>query len=572
MVTRTWISFDSGLFNDPNMWFPAGIPADGDLVSFEVPQTITVTFPGNLLGLSPAAFVTSFLWARVGIVTFSGSAEVDRDNVTYTVDSTTMTEADRGIIIGLLSGDHAELHLRPAGPSGLGLVKFRAAAATIGNAPGSVGTIDVGFGAFEVFGSDSTETELIIGNHGTGTLRIGNGAALNVTGFNSRVTVGNHADGVGEVTVTGAGSTWTNHNELWVGGSGTGSLVIQDGGRLRCASLAGFSNVIGTFPGAGGSVTVDGFGSTWTYGNRLVIGNGGDGTLTVTNGGSVVSSPSVLTQIGSDGTGAVTVTGAGSLWDAGGLQVGSTGTGVLAVRDGGTLTSRGGLLRGLNSGSGQVLVTDLGSAWTVNGSLTIGEPEPLFTTGPTRLTIASGGRVEVAQNIVIDANGVLELHGGTLSADEVSFLANGHVDWSAGTLQVHVFHASLTNQAGTLAPPRVNGGAVIDGFYTQLAGAEMELEIGGTTSGTQYDFLGIDGPAVLDGALRLTLVEGFVPAPVDTFTVLAADGIQGTFKNVGDGQRLNTTDGLGSFVVHYEPADAVGRSHVVLSDFGPAVP
>src|SRR5689334_17265402 len=35
-VVRTWQTFGSGNFNDPNNWFPAGSPADGDFVSFEV--------------------------------------------------------------------------------------------------------------------------------------------------------------------------------------------------------------------------------------------------------------------------------------------------------------------------------------------------------------------------------------------------------------------------------------------------------------------------------------------------------------------------------------------------------
>ena len=35
------------------------------------------------------------------------------------------------------------------------------------------------------------------------------------------------------MTVTGAGSTWTNSGTVVVGGQGTGTLTIQDGGTVN---------------------------------------------------------------------------------------------------------------------------------------------------------------------------------------------------------------------------------------------------------------------------------------------------------------------------------------------------
>jgi T5SS/PEP-CTERM-associated repeat protein len=574
MVTRTWNVFGDGRFDDPNSWFPAGAPSDGDLVGFEIPADVTVTFPGHPLGLGPADFVAGILWLRAGNITFTGSAQVDRGPTTFTLDTGDLSETDRGLVLGVLTGDTGQLHLRPADPSGLGLATLRAAAATVGGAPGSTAFLDVSTGTVVVYGSDIAETELIVGNHGDGTLTLSDGAALDVTGFNSRTAIGHHADGVGVVTIIGPGTTWTNANELWVGGSGSGVLVIRDGGRLRCGSAAGFTNIIGTFPGASGTVTVEGAGSIWTYGNGLVVGNGGAGILTVAGGGRLVSNVGAVSQVGSDGAGTVTITGPGSTWSTNGaLHVGSTGVGALEVADGAQLTSGSATLRGLNDGSGQVLVTGTGSRWSVpDGSLTIGSPEAGFTTGPTGLTVIGGATVDVRQTIAVDTKGVLQLHGGTLAADEIDVRGGGLFDWTSGTLDVHVVDASLTNPAGTLAPRVANGGAAIGGSYTQLAGAELDLEIGGTAAGTQYSFVGIDGPAVLDGELRLSLVNGFVPAASDTFTVLGAFGIQGEFKNVADGGRLTTADGAGSFLVRYEPADQDGENHIVLSDFAPAGP
>ena len=574
-VTRHWNTFGDGRFNDPNNWLPPGIPTGGDTVSFEIggSLTFTVTFPGNLLGELPATYTTSKLRVRGDRITFSGSVEVNRDDATYTVASSDMSEAGRGIIIGVDAGNTAVLNVSPASPSSLGLARFNCAAATLGEAAGSTGTMNVNFGAFNVTGSDFTATQLIVGNHGAGALNINNGAKLNVPGFNSRVVLGNNAASVGSITVNGAGSTWTNANQLWIGGSGSGTLIIQHGGRLRCTSSAGSGNAIGTFPGASGAVTITGPGSTWTCSNELIVGSGGDGTLTIANGGSFINNVGFgRVGIGTSGRGSATVTGPGStLNTVGALDVGSTGVGVLAVLNGGRVISGRSLIRGLNTGSGQVRIAGAGSTWTVtNGPLTIGLPEPGFSTGPTKLTIDPGGTVTVAHNIDLDTNGLIQLHGGTLSANEIGLaggLFKGQFDWTSGTLHVNLFRKALTNTAGKLAPGLVNGGAIIDGNYTQLAGADLEIAIGGTMLGTQYVFLWLEGGATLDGLLRLTLINGFVPTAAQKFTVLGSFGITGAFSNVADGHRLTTTNGLGSFVVHYEPADSEGRTHITLTDF-----
>src|SRR5262245_9488101 len=69
-VTRTWVTFGSGLFNDSNNWFPSGVPGPGDFVSFEAGfSPYTVTFPGNNLGDPIANYSTGFLRVRDSGVT-----------------------------------------------------------------------------------------------------------------------------------------------------------------------------------------------------------------------------------------------------------------------------------------------------------------------------------------------------------------------------------------------------------------------------------------------------------------------------------------------------------------------
>ena len=72
---------------------------------------------------------------------------------------------------------------------------------------------------------------LAVGQNGTGTLTIQSGGTVsNVFG-----AVGNLPGSQGTVTVTGAGSTWTNTGTVMVGGLGTGTLTIQNGGTVNSA-------------------------------------------------------------------------------------------------------------------------------------------------------------------------------------------------------------------------------------------------------------------------------------------------------------------------------------------------
>ena len=67
---------------------------------------------------------------------------------------------------------------------------------------------------------------LSVGPNGTGMLTIQAGGTL----ADSSGTVGNLPGGLGTVSVTGAGSNWSNAGGVVVGGLGTGTLTIQDGG------------------------------------------------------------------------------------------------------------------------------------------------------------------------------------------------------------------------------------------------------------------------------------------------------------------------------------------------------
>ena len=70
----------------------------------------------------------------------------------------------------------------------------------------------------------------------------------------------------------------------------------------------------------------------------------------------------------------------------------------------------------------------------------------------------------------------------------------------------------------------------VNGNYIQGSTGILNIEIGGTTVGTQYDRLAITGAATLDGTLNVTLINGFSPAIGNTFQILTYASRSGDFS------------------------------------------
>src|SRR5262249_30195506 len=72
----------------------------------------------------------------------------------------------------------------------------------------------------------------------------------------------------------------------------------------------------------------------------------------------------------------------------------------------------------------------------------------------------------------------------------------------------------------------------------------LNIEVGGTTAGSQYDQLNISGTATLAGTLNATLINGFGPVAGEQFAALTAgSGINGSFATIN----LPSIDGRPAF-------------------------
>ena len=233
---------------------------------------------------------------------------------------------------------------------------------------------------------NNTAGGLTVGYTSTGVLTIQNGATV-TSGFlfnGIGNTIGDLASGVGPVTVSGPGSAWNaSVNALIVGNSGTGTLTIENGATVTSSS----GGIIGNAISGVGTATVSGPGSAWNTGSAsMTIGSAGKGTLTIENGATVTTNVGDIGS-GASGSGAVTVNGAGSTWTMAGMRVGTQGAGRLTIENGASVTTSGNaFIANSASGSGVVTVSGPGSTWNAGGIF-------VGYFGAGTLTIADGATV-----------------------------------------------------------------------------------------------------------------------------------------------------------------------------------
>jgi T5SS/PEP-CTERM-associated repeat protein len=395
--------------------------------------------------------------------------------------------------------------------------------------------------------------------------------------------------GTGSITVTGAGTLWDSADELHVaeGTDSFGDISVLAGGEARFSEAQ-----IGTGLRSEGLVSVDGGDSKMTISGGMTIASLGVADVDISNGGTLSAASarigavlasegiakvrgqnsSLATSgdliVGEAGTGEVRVTDGGRVNVGGKLIVGDRGVGTLNILDGTVVSSSSVIAQSLAPvrSKGTVNVGAKG-VWLNTGLLAVGDilaggeatlnidPEGLMITN-TFIASASGtvngkvitasGAAQTVLDSLLDGNSPRGTNQST--TPPTGLITNTLTIESGSTIDVEQV---ILEEGGTLAgegrfkfalsnpgvlSPGVDdctaGRLVIDGDYTQAAGGQLRIKLGGSEPGSTFDQLQVEGTANLAGTLVVTAVDGFSPAVGSQFDVLTARSIVGSFDEI----------------------------------------
>jgi hypothetical protein len=175
---------------------------------------------------------------------------------------------------------------------------------------------------------------------------------------------------------------------------------------------------------------------------------------------------------------------------------------------------------------------------------------------PTPLVHVNGpdGHLHRAGSGTTTISNALEVAGGALTIGAgQTFAFPNFLDISGGVLEGGgQVTGNVTNSSGTVRPGGSPGTLTVTGNYIQGVNGVLEVDVDGTTQGTQFDHLAVGGAANLDGTVAVVKGAAFDPLLTDTFPFLTSASRTGTFDTLvgsllasGEGYALDYPGGPG---------------------------
>lgn len=385
---------------------------------------------------------------------------------------------------------------------------------------GGVNTLTIGTGGItvaETTASHSITAGVVLGANQTWT--IGAAAGPSTTTFLVSGAISGTAT---SLTKAGAGTLNLQGVNTYTGNTNVegGTLLVNNGGKITLTSRVYVADAAGTT----GVLTIDGAGSSVTgpTGDVNRVGNNGNGTLNVINGGTYTAGSGLQLghEAGSSGTVNVstggTINAAGLLIGNGNGSTNSNGaTGTFNILAGGTVNVGAG-------GTGTVLLTNLNS--TSTGTVNIGAFGGGTVGGTLNAALIQGG----AGTNIVNFNQTNDIALSTRIIGAVSVNQNGTGKTTLSATN-HTFTGVTTVNAGTL---ELTGG--INSMYSGGVTAGQVTVNGGTLLLSNSDIFGQSNTAL---NVVLTVNAGG--------TVKNGAGFYNPFRNaVFNGGTLETNDGV----------------------------
>lgn len=560
--------------NNGNGWISLGVKSTGT-------GTLNIGASSGSASVAPGKINGTQVTTGLG----TGTVVLNHSSTNYYLTS---TGASGGAPIAL----NGALNLRVEN----GTTILKTTAAHTGGTTFKGGTLRVESGG--VLGNNSNSLTVANASGETGTLVLADGGKATST----LGTIGFSSGSSGTVLITGSGSEWTTTNNglpLVVGRSGTGSLTLQDGGRITLAGAAGdidlgalaagngtlnigapaaqaaaapgMANVNSIYKGSGSGTVVFNHTSSdyWmtktgaSAGANVLLGSG----LTVRQLAGVTNLKGSNTYSG------------GTIVDGGELIANSAG----ALPQNTAYTVNGGILRlGSNnltasslSGTGGQIALD-GSAFTVNQSANTTFAGQFFSpnysvirklgSGELKLTgsgffygtlSASGGSVVIAasqefEDIVVGENG---FGVGSLSVSGAGALLTASSRFVVGG---GLHDSSSTDGVGTLNISDGGTVAIVNGIDIGSDGATgtVNLNLGGTLQVGGEDAIRTYGTGTFNlngGTLQVTNNSLTTSTPVTltgASSTVDTNGLSATFNQPLSGSGGFTKTGGGDLILN----------------------
>ncbi|WP_050132552.1 autotransporter outer membrane beta-barrel domain-containing protein, partial [Yersinia frederiksenii] len=266
----------------------------------------------------------------------------------------------------------------------------------------------------------------------------------------------------------------------------------------------------------------------WDVNENLIIGNGGSGTMTTTEGATVNSLTGII-GLGTDSHGDVIVSGSGSEWNnTAGLIVGDAGTGILHILDGAVVTSS-------NPARDVVIAKQAGSA----GHMVVSGAGSQFQSDHV-MYIGQGG------------NGLLEISDGANVTTHRSLFIGNDVG-SIGNLTVTGNDTTLNTSALRIGERGIGTASITGGakassawfFIGTNAGSDGELLVSGADTVLELSDTSAASRIGSSGKGKLTLADGaLLHSKGSALSVGSSAGSDGQLIVTGEGTRLHLDKSL----------------------------
>lgn len=494
-----------------------------------------------------------------GLVATGSSWQVGVGSGTGTINVSSGTFAPRShLILGGTGGGSGTLDVTGGVvTSGSGVTEGLTVGLQLGMSASSSGLATITSGSVFVLGNTN-----YIGETGTGTVSVNAGGFLKL----GETRLGLASTGVGTLNINTSGSANVT-SILTVGGTGRGTLAVNGGMiQVRGGSIGASAGSLGTVTVTDGTWFNNGSGTSEAAG-VLTVGGSGTGSLTIDNGGYVVVTGTFskgangtftlnqggTLQIGGVGgnTSAFTVATTGSLGSgASGALTGDLDfAGTLKFAHGGALASGTATCNGTLSGAGNLVKTGTGvltvggnnsysgGTTLVAGSLVLNSANAIGTTGTIgfeggTLRYTSSNTTDYSsrfsnaanQQYRIDSNGENITLASDLTSAGGSFTKNG-----TGTV-------SLTG-VNSFASGLISGGVLVGNAQslatsgTFTAGISSEVRFDQTTNDAWAGAMVGTGTFSKYGAGTLT-INGGLSTNTNGTLLIAEGAVKGTTNNI----------------------------------------